>query len=262
MAHENRELLALFDREQRMEIDYPQAEKQVSAQIVRFIQPAPGMNFILYSDLDEVNADAVIEAQVAYFSGFDQPYSWKVYDHDNPPDLRDRLIRNGGKPDDRDAVLILDLSQTPESLLSPIETPLQEIRKRAGLSQVIDILEEVWGRSFAWVTDRLGGHLEIPGYLKVYVALADGRPGAVGWVYFHQNSQFASLWGGSTIEALRGRGFYTALVAQRVQEAIRRGYRYLVIDTSPMSRPIAEKHGFRLLTYAQDFQWNQQFLQG
>jgi GNAT superfamily N-acetyltransferase len=121
---------------------------------------------------------------------------------------------------------------------------------------VISILEEVWGGSFAWVSNRLGGHLEIPGYLKAYVAIVEDQPAAVGWVYFHEGSQFASLWGGSTVDQFRGRGLYTALVARRVQEAIRRGYRYLVIDTSPMSRPIVEKLGFRLLTFAQDYQWN------
>ena len=41
----------------------------------------------------------------------------------------------------------------------------------------------------------------------------------------------------------------------RVQEAIERGYRFLTIDTSPMSRPIVARHGFRLLTYARDCEW-------
>ena len=39
-------------------------------------------------------------------------------------------------------------------------------------------------------------------------------------------------------------GFYTALLAVRVQEAIARGRRYLTIDASPMSRPIVERFGF------------------
>ena len=63
------------------------------------------------------------------------------------------------------------------------------------------------------------------------------------------------MWGGSTLPLYRRRGLYTALLALRVQEAIRRGYRFVAIDTSPMSRPIVEKHGFRLITYAQDHDW-------
>ena len=51
------------------------------------------------------------------------------------------------------------------------------------------------------------------------------------------------------------RGLYTALVATRVQAALRRGYRFLTIDASPMSQPIVASHGFQLLTYACDYAW-------
>jgi hypothetical protein len=40
-----------------------------------------------------------------------------------------------------------------------------------------------------------------------------------------------------------------------VQEARRRGYRFLTIDASPMSRPIVAKHGFQVLTYAHACEW-------
>ncbi|EQD40871.1 GCN5-related N-acetyltransferase, partial [mine drainage metagenome] len=57
--------------------------------------------------------------------------------------------------------------------------------------------------------------------------------------------------GGATVPDYRGRGLYTALLAVRLQEAKRRGARFLTIDAGPMSRPIVEKYGFRLLTFAQ-----------
>jgi predicted acetyltransferase len=74
-------------------------------------------------------------------------------------------------------------------------------------------------------------------------------------VYYHPHSQFADLWGGSTLPNCRGRGLYTAVLAARVQEAVQRGYRFLTIDASPMSRPIVARHGFRLLTYAHACEW-------
>ena len=45
----------------------------------------------------------------------------------------------------------------------------------------------------------------------------------------------------------RRKGLYTAALALRVQEAVRRGYRYLTINASEMSRPIVSKYGFHLL---------------
>jgi G:T-mismatch repair DNA endonuclease (very short patch repair protein) len=46
------------------------------------------------------------------------------------------------------------------------------------------------------------------------------------------------------------------VLAVRAQEARRRGYRYLTIDASPMSRPIVAKHGFQLLTFAHACNWH------
>ena len=91
--------------------------------------------------------------------------------------------------------------------------------------------------------------------LSVYVGYAAGVPVSSAWIYFHPKSQFASLWGGSTLPEFRKRGYYTALVAARSQEAKQRGARFLTIDAQPMSRPIAEKLGFQLLGFANACHW-------
>lgn len=252
------EILALFDREQRIEIEYPDMRKEVLGdppQIVRFSRPAPGMSFVQYSRLDETNVEAAISEQVAYFSGLGLPFNWKVYAHDTPPDLKERLEQRGFEPDEAEAVMVLDLEESPPALLVPPGPHVQRLTAREQLGDVIRVEAQVWGDNFDWIWDRMGGHLEIPGYLSVYVAYAEGEPACVGWTYFPANSQFASLWGGSTVEAYRGRGLYKAVLAARVQEARARGRRFLVIDTSPMSRPIVAANGFRLLTYAYDREW-------
>jgi len=63
------------------------------------------------------------------------------------------------------------------------------------------------------------------------------------------------LFGGATLPTYRKRGLYTAVLAVRVQEAIRRGYRFLATGASPMSHPILAQNGFRLLTYAHAYEW-------
>ncbi|MCB0228061.1 MAG: GNAT family N-acetyltransferase, partial [Anaerolineae bacterium] len=77
----------------------------------------------------------------------------------------------------------------------------------------------------------------------------------VGWLYIDQGRPFASLWGGSTLAGYRKQGYYTALLAVRLQEAIQRGARFLTIDASPMSRPIVQRFGFRQITTACDYTW-------
>jgi hypothetical protein len=252
---ENADLLQLFDREQRIEIEFPQARKELLAEIVRIVRPAPGRNFVLYSKLDETTADAAIEAQVAYFTALGQLFEWKVYTHDTPADLLERLRVRGFEVEGPDAVMILDLQAVPESLLGPLPMGVKRLERREELGEVKAVLAQVWGGNFDWVDQRVGSHMEIPGYLSVYTAGVDGQTGCVGWVYFHPHSQFASLWAGSTLPELRRRGLYTAVLAARVQEAKRRGYRYLVIDAGPESKPIVARHGFYLLTEAYDCEW-------
>ncbi len=249
------EILALFDQQQRIDIEYPGMRKEALPQVVRFVRAAPGLSFILYSRLDESNVDAVIQEQIAYFSQMDQPFEWKVYDHDRPPDLKDRLVAYGFEPEDPDAVMVLDLQQAPAALLAPVTADVRPITQRDQLADVIRIEEQVWGRNFDWIKVRLGDHLEIPDYFSVYVAYVEGEPACTGWIYFHAHSQFADLWGGSTVPEYRRQGLYTAVLAARVQEARRRGYRFLTIDASPMSRPIVARHGFQLLTYAHACEW-------
>ncbi len=245
----------LFDREQRIEVEYPDMRKDAWPHLVRFVRPAPGMSVVLYSHLDEANADRVIEEQIAYFRGLNQRFEWKLYEHDTPPDLRERLLQHGFEAQEPDAVMVLDLQEAPDGLLDPVTADVRRITHSDQLPDAIQILGQVWGGDFNWVTERHGDYLNLPDYFSSYIAYVDNQPACVGWTFFHPNSQFASLWGGSTVADFRGRGLYTAVLAARAQEAIQRGYRFMTIDASPMSRPIVAKHGFRLLTYAHDCEW-------
>jgi hypothetical protein len=252
---DNQALLALFDKELRIEIEHPGMVKERLPQIVRFSRPAPGANFVLYSRLDESNADRIIEEQIARFGLLGQPFHWDLFDHDPPADLRDRLVAHGFAPQNRDAVMALDLQAAPPALLAPVTADVRRLTERSQLSEVVQIEEQVWGGTFGWITNRLGEHMALPGYLSVYVAYHDGRPGCAAWIYFHQGSHFASLWGGATVPDLRRHGLYTAVLACRAQEAIRRGFRFLTIDASAMSGPIVARHGFTVLTHIEGFVW-------
>lgn len=250
-------LLTLFDQEQRIGIEYPDMRKDVLPDVVRFVRPAPGMSTVLYSCLNLDNADAAIEAQIEYFDALGQNFTWKVHEHDHPSNLQQRLLVRGFEPDDDPAaIMVLDLQAAPLALLEPGTAVIRPITHRDQLSDVIAILEQVWGGSFAWVTERLGSHLDVPDYLSVYVAYVDEQPACVGWTYFHPHSQFASLWAGSTVPEYRQRGLYTAVLATRVQEARQRGRRFLTIDANRNSQPIVARHGFQLLTRVYACDWN------
>ncbi len=253
-------VLALYDQEQRREIEFPDMERQVLPsgdewpRIVRYVRPQPAMSFVLYSDLDEATADATIDEQIAYFRANDLKFEWKVYSHDRPADLAQRLVARGFAAEPMDDIMVLDVANAPAALLAEPAADVRRLTAPARLADVQAVLEAVWGEDFSWVHDRLGQAMNIPGYLSVYVAYVGETPACAGWIYFNEG-QFASLWGGSTLAAYRGRGLYTALLAARVREARARGVPYLTIDAGEMSRPIVARHGFQTITTATACEW-------
>lgn len=251
---DTQEILGLYDQ-LCFTISDPGVRREVLPHLVRFFDPGPGRGFILHTRLDATNVDAEIQEQIAYFDELGQPFEWKVLDIDTPPDLKERLAAYGFAIEDAEAVMVLDLQAAPTELLKPATADVRRLTERPQLDDVVKVQEQVWGDAHGGIRERLGAHLEIPGYVSVYAAYVQDEPVCAGWIYFHEQSEFADIWGGSTVPAYRKQGLYTALLAVRVQEAIRRGYRYLTIDARPMSQPIVARHGFRLLTHAYACEW-------
>ncbi len=248
-------MLDLYNRELRIEIEYPDMRREALPGLVRHIRPAPGMSFVSYSRLDAADLDAAIQAQVEYFTQNKLRFSWKVLDHDTPPELKSRLVAHGFQLDDSAALMVLDLEHIPAVLYEPLPDSVRRLTSADQLEQVIDIEEQVWGGKFNWMRLRMGSHLEVPGYLSIYVAAVENQPACCGWTYYPAGSQFASLWGGSTIPQYRRRGLYTAILAARVQEAVQRGRRYLIVEAGPESQPIVARHGFQQLSVVTDFEY-------
>ena len=241
--------LDLYDYYWRIQIEYPGMRKEVFPKAIRFIRPAPGMSFVRYSRLDPDAIDAQIEQQLADLKQLEGPFSWDVYDHDLPGTLLERLVAHGFTPEEEpETVLILDLQEDHAFLHQQAPVDVRPILEREQLAAVVQVEEQVLGGDFSWIKQRLGEHLEIPGFLNVYSAYIDNQPVSTGWIYFYPDNPFAGLFGGATDSRFRQRGIYTALVAARIQEAIHRGYRFVTTGASSMSRPILEKLGFRPLT--------------
>ena len=87
------------------------------------------------------------------------------------------------------------------------------------------------------------------------IAVAGDTAVAAGRVEFHAGTEFASLWGGGTLAAWRGRGIFRSLVAHRAALAAERGFRYLQVDALPDSRPILKRLGFVELATTTPFEY-------
>jgi GNAT superfamily N-acetyltransferase len=170
--------------------------------------------------------------------------------------LKERLLAHGFEAEESEALVVLDLEAGPTALLQPVTHDVRRITNLDKLSDVAIIYEGVWQEDFTFLHERLANDLRHdPDHICVYAAYVDGMPASSAWIYFHEGSQFASLWGGSTLPAYRKRGLYSALLAARAQEAHRRGVRFLTVDASPMSRSILQSFGFQWLTTIYPCKW-------
>ncbi|HEX5809382.1 MAG TPA: GNAT family N-acetyltransferase [Anaerolineales bacterium] len=248
-------LLIQYDKDLRLRIAYPEARKEITRDVVRLIRKAPGMNVVSFTFANENKLHDVIHREVDYFTPLEQPFTWKVYDHDLLPSLKDQLASHGFAPDEDPAkVMVFDVQDSSSSLFKPVSADIRRINDVDGLKDVVDVLDQVWGGHNTWVYDRLGGHLKIRNYLSVYAAYVNDRPASIAWTYFPRG-HFATLFAGSTLPEYRKQGLYTSLLATRIQEIYKRGYQYAVVETGAMSGPIVEKHGFQHLTTVHDFEW-------
>jgi hypothetical protein len=244
------EILELYDHHERRLAAYPRYRREETGKVVRMISLGADDGMISYSRLCSEDADGVIEGELEFFSGLGQRFEWKLYSHDGPADLGERLAAHGFSVGEDEAVMALDLEAIPDALASKPEFDIRRVSDAGTLRDYAAVNAAVW-------PDDDGNDALIAGMeatlrdegerMSAYVAYADGSPVCAARVDFPALSPFASLWGGSTLGPYRKRGFYTALLSVRAREAIERGYRFLTIDALPMSRPIAARHGFRLL---------------
>jgi len=248
-------LLTTYDKDLRMRIMYPEARREINGDVVRFIRQAPGMNFVSFTFANEPHLESVIDRELVYFAPMNQPFTWKVYDHDQLPSLESKLMnRNFVKDDDPATVMVLDVSDAPAYLFEPASGDVRRVMSRDGLKDVIHVLDGVYGNDNSWVYKRMGDHLQIPNYLSIYASYVDDEPVSVAWTYFPRG-HFATLFGGTTLAEYRNRGLYTTLLSVRLKEIRERGYPFAVVETGSMSRPIVTKHGFQHLTTVYDYEW-------
>ena len=269
---------ATYDRQIRRGLEPPQPGWLVeeTARVIRTTAPAsaPYGCFVTWSDLDAASADQAIGEQIAHFASLDEGrgrrFEWKLFGHDHPADLADRLTAAGFEAEEAETLVIglaHEILATTQASPSP-SLPGLAIREvceatlDADLARMGALHAAVWGGDFDWLMDELRvKYLADPGVLRIHLAEApgpDGTPLALSsaWLRLQQGTEFASLWGGSTLAEWRGKGLYRELVRRRAAQAVGAGFRYLQVDASPDSRPILERLGFHIVTWTQPFVWS------
>jgi hypothetical protein len=210
---------------------------------------------IVYSHLSPDLADDVIREEMSLAEGRGYTLEWKVYGHDRPVDLPQRLVAVGFEPDDPEQVLVMTLTDANLAAFStPADCELYRVPDEAGLADYAEIAREIGRKNPEQERERLAYILrEAPETMSVYVAYVGGEPVAGGRIHYQAGSGSAELAGGRTKTAYRRRGLFKAIVGARLQEAHTRGRKLVFTDALPSSEPILVKHGFWPLTSTRPF---------
>lgn len=255
------ELLAAYDAQLRDRVPdrLPRGVRvERDGPLLRFVG-LPGGGFVGYRDLgglEGAELDELIARQVRVFAGRGEQFEWKLHGHDRPADLPRRLRVAGFAPEDAETVVIAPVAAVEGEPSLPAGVTLREVAERRDLDRIAALEEAIWQDGRGWLADSLEAERAAdPDAIAVVVAEAGETVVCAGWVRFEQGTDFATLWGGGTLPAWRGRGVYRAVVAHRANLAAARGFRLLEVDASAGSRPILERLGFVPVTTTTPFVW-------
>lgn len=255
-------VLAAFNKQvrQNMRPDGTGAEFEADDFVVRrFAPPGQEGSGVIWSDLDQASAEAVISEQVAVFAGRGERFEWKLYDYDKPADLADRLVAAGFVAEDTESFVVAEVFEVLDALRSaelPAGVTAVRVTDSAGIELMGKVQKLVFDDDKSDLRAAIAAQLaEAPDVVEIVLAMAGDEPVSAARIEFLPGTEFAGLWGGGTLREWRRRGIYRALVRYRAELAAARGYKYLTVDASDDSRPILERVGFTCLAITTPFVW-------
>jgi GNAT superfamily N-acetyltransferase len=225
--------------------------------VVRWLAAGTQTSRIEWSELTDENADAVIGAQVRYFAARGTPVEWKLYDYDEPADLGRRLRAAGFTAGEDELMLVAEAAAIDPEVVLPAGVRLVPVRDEAGLEAMLAVHDRAFSGDVASdLAERLRAQfIQAPDQIEMVVAMAGDEAVSAARIEFVAGTEFAGLWGGGTVPAWRGQGIFRALVAYRAGLAAERGFTYLQVDTSVMSRPILLRLGFEAIAVTTPYVW-------
>lgn len=200
--------------------------------------------------------DLLVARQRDRFAARGEAVEWKTHGHDRPEELPDRLRAAGFVPEERETVLV-GRTDVIAAGSPPAGVTLLRVSEPEDMRRIAALETRVWGQDWSWLADDLDGRIAAdPDGIAVMAAEAEGELVSAAWLVFRAGTEFAGLWGGSTLPAWRGRGIYRSLVTARARIAAARGVRYLQVDASDASAPVLRRLGFEGVTTTTPYVWS------
>ncbi len=186
---------------------------------------------------------------------------WKTRAHDAEPGLHEALLAHGFVPGEPESIMIGEAAALAVDVPLPAGVVLRRVTAAADVRAMSRMQAEVFGDgddSAEAMADDLLRRIAAGAEMELWVAEADGRIISAGRIDPVAGTEFAGIWGGSTVLEWRGRGVYRALTAARARAAIAAGKRYINSDSTGYSRPILERSGFVKVSETTPYVWRRE----
>lgn len=261
-------LLAAYDDQLRTRAEVPSADSVTATGPLLLATYSGGRGFITYRDLRQADGSpataasvtALVAAAVEHFLADPQVsrVEWKTRSHDLAPGLHEALLSHGFGPSDPESVMIGDVDLLAMDVHLPPGVTIRRVHTPQDVARVERVAGAVFGSSpteIEAMTAEVIARSQSDPSLQVWCAEAEGEIVTTGRLELVPGTEFAGIWGGSTLPQWRGRGIYRELTAARAREAQRLGVRWIHSDSTEFSRPILERSGLVTVTTTTPYTW-------
>lgn len=254
-------LLRAYDEQLRTDAETPSAIDVQLLGPIRLVNFGGGRGFITYADLadaDEATIRGWVEQALSYFR--DKPdidrVEWKTRGHDHAPGLHQALTDNGFVPDEPESIMIGPAAALAVDVTLPEGVTLRRISSEADVRAMSALADHIFGDPISTSrADSILARLGRDEGMELWVAEADGQMLSSGRLEPIAGTDFAGLWGGSTLKEWRGKGIYRALTAVRARSALDKGKTLMHSDSTEFSRPILERSGLIKVSTTTPYEW-------
>jgi hypothetical protein len=252
-------LLAAYDAQLRTDAETPNAVAVTVLGPLRLVTFAGGRGFVTYQDLDGADADAIVQlvrAALAHYQTDPEvtQVEWKTRGHDHAPGLHQCLVDHGFVAEEPESIMIGEAKRLAVDVPLPDGVRLRQVSAERDVRAMCAIGDSP--AEAAAMADALLRRISLDDGMELWVAEVDGQVVSAGRLEPVPGTDFAGIWGGSTLKEWRSRGIYRALTAARAQSALRQGKTLINSDSTEYSRPILERYGFLKVSTTTPYLWS------
>ncbi|MCU6482454.1 GNAT family N-acetyltransferase [Arthrobacter sp. A2-55] len=253
--------LQAYDSQLRTDAETPSALNVTELGPLRLVTFAGGQGFITYRNFagaGRTEIAALVVDALAHFVAdpFITEVEWKTRGHDKAPGLHEALLANGFTPGEPESIMVGPLAGLCADAPVPAGVTLRKVSAEVDVRAMSAMADEAFGEPASTRrADSLLARLARNDGMELWVAELGGRMVSAGRLEPVPGTDFAGVWGGSTLAEFRGRGIYRALTAARARSALAMGKTLVHSDSTEFSRPILERSGLVKVSTTTPYEW-------